>query len=78
MLLTKYDKKLHMKTIYRQGYEEGHEEGYEEGYREGLEEARKRINQLNNALIEDERIDDLMKSWEDRAFREKLFREYNL
>ena len=66
MLLTEYDEKLHMKTLYEQGREEGQD----------ME--RERINSLNELLKKDNRLDDLFRSFSDKEFQKELLKEYNL
>ena len=62
MLLTEYDEKLHLKTLYRQGQED----------------ERERMNKLIVILTEDGRTDDLIKAAKDPVYQEKLFEEYHL
>lgn len=59
-------------------YQEMMEEGREEGLKEGLKEGHKEINQLNMALIADNRLDDLKRSAADGPFQEQLLREYGI
>ena len=70
MLLTEYDEKLHMKTLYEQGKEAGREEGQD------IE--RERINTLNELLKRDNRVDELFRSFSDEEFQKELIKEYNL
>lgn len=37
MLLTEYDERQHMETVYREGYEKGEQAGYSEGEQGMLE-----------------------------------------
>ena len=54
------------------------EEQWEEGHQQGREEAQARMNQLIKALTKAGRYEDLVKSTEDPAFQEELFKEFNL
>ncbi|MBR5516938.1 MAG: Rpn family recombination-promoting nuclease/putative transposase [Firmicutes bacterium] len=54
------------------------EERWEDGRQYGCEEMQNRINQLNALLIEEERIEDLKKSTEDKNYQEDLLKEYQL
>lgn len=45
---------------------------------EGREEGRMDLNRLNQALIRDNRIDDLVRATMDLEFQEALFKEYNI
>lgn len=74
MLLTEYDEKLHMKTLYEQGKEAGLEEGFGSGY----DSANERINTLNEMLKRDNRLDDLFRSFSDKEFQKRLLEEYKL
>ena len=74
MLLTEYDEKLHMKTLYEQGKEAGLEEGFGSGY----DSANERINTLNEMLKRDNRLDDLFRSFSDKEFQKRLLQEYKL
>jgi len=62
MLLTEYDEKLHMKTLYEQG----------------RDKERERINALNEQLKADNRMDDLFRSFSDKEFQKELLKEYKL
>ncbi len=66
MILTVYNEKLHNRTLR------------EEGLREGRGKERRKINDLNNRLLEDDRMDDLKRSLKDNAFQEALLKEYGL
>ncbi len=60
------------------GREEGREEGLAQGLEQGLEQGLKRYNSLIQFLIKDDRMDDIVKAANDRAFQEALFMEYGL
>lgn len=53
-------------------------EWYEDGLEEGRKEGTELINELNRRLLKDKRMDDLVRSSEDREFQESLLREYGL
>ena len=61
-----YDEELHFRTLY----EEGHEAGWEKGERRLA-----RVNQLTSILIDLDRIDDLKRATQDRAYQEQLMSE---
>ena len=50
----------------------------EEGIRIGEERGEKRLNDLNECLVKDGRIDDLKRAIVDEIYREKLYEEYHL
>lgn len=56
------------------GLEHGRKLGMEEGREDGLE----RYNSLIQFLIKDDRMDDIIKAANDRAFQESLFKECGL
>ena len=66
MLLTEYDEKLHMKTLYEQGKEEG------------FDEANERINKLYSVLLEGQKTEELAKAINSSEYRKQLLKEYNL
>ena len=74
MLLTEYDEKLHMKTLYEQGKEAGREEGL----KEGQDMEKERINKLYSILLAEKRTDELAKAVNDEKYLEELLRRYNL
>ena len=53
-------------------------EGREEGIGIGREEGEEKLNQLYLLLIKQNRMDDLQKAAEDKAYRQKLYREFGL
>ena len=65
MLLTEYDEKLHMKTLYEQGKEEG------------FDEANERINKLYSVLLEGQKTEELAKAINSSEYRKQLLKEYN-
>ena len=75
------DERCRLDTAKRQGREEGLAEGREEGLAEGLARGRKtlkRMQLLNQKLLQDNRIEDLKKATVDEAYLEKLMEEYNI
>ncbi|MBQ3165037.1 MAG: hypothetical protein IJC02_10980, partial [Lachnospiraceae bacterium] len=70
MLLTEYDEKLHMKTLYEQGREEGREEGR-------IEE-RERMSRLIIVLSQEGKTEELIRAAKDQEYQKKLFKKYNL
>ena len=50
----------------------------EELIEDGKKEGKNRINSLNLKLTQDGRMDDLIKSFQDMDFQERLLEEYNL
>lgn len=53
-------------------------EGKIEGKIEGKKEAKDSLNKLNQALIQDNRLEDLIRSTTDLKFQEELFQEYHI
>ena len=60
------------------GINEGRILGIDEGRILGQDEERNRINQLNQNLRKDGRLEDLFRSLDDEEFQKKLLKEYNL
>ena len=60
------------------GYAEGHEKGCEEGREEGCAEGEEKTSRLFEFLIRDRRYEDMNRAVQDREFRKKLFKEYQL
>lgn len=50
----------------------------EEAFADGEAKGEELINSLNERLVEDGRMDDLVKSLKDKAFQKELIREYGL
>ena len=59
----------------REGRKEGMREGRKEGRQEGRKEGENQINQLNTVLIKLNRLDDLKRATQDRAYQKKLMAE---
>ena len=66
MLLTEYDEKLHMKTLYEQGREEGR-----------IEE-RERMSRLIIVLSQEGKTEELIRAAKDQEYQKKLLKKYNL
>ena len=79
MSIYEYDEELHFKTLrdegYESGYAEGHESGFSEGHEAGLEQGESRLNKLYAILIESDRLDDLKRATQDKAYQERLMAE---
>ena len=60
------------------GIDEGRILGIDEGRVLGQDEERNRINQLNQNLRKDGRLEDLFRSLDDEEFQQELLKEYNL
>ena len=62
-----YDEELHFRTLY--------EEGREAGLEQGLAQGEIRLNKLNSILIDRDRLDDLKRATQDKAYQEQLMME---
>ena len=86
MCLFEYDQEKHLKDTYEEGVEDGIEIGEAQGEARGIEIGEKRgselatqlANRLTQALLTDDRIDDLSRSTKDADYRERLLKEYKL
>ena len=86
MSIFEYDEEKHLKNEREFGYQRGREvgmregmaAGHEAGMREGLQTGESRVNALNLKLVESGREADIIKAATDKAYQEKLFKEYNL
>ncbi|MDO4273802.1 MAG: hypothetical protein Q4D16_09035 [Eubacteriales bacterium] len=90
MFLDEFDDELYRKALMeefkqegreegrKEGRIEGQEEGRKEGLREGLAEGSERISRLCRRLVQDNRMDELVRSVNDRDFQEELLKEYGL
>ena len=58
--------------------EEGIRIGEERGEKRGVKRGENRLNELNECLVKDGRIDDLKKAIVDEIYRKKLYEEYHL
>ncbi len=80
------DEKIRLQCEGREMYErdiatirsEGLDEGIALGISRGISEGQQRINQLNERLLHDSRLDDLKRSTKDPAYQEQLMREYGI
>lgn len=66
MFLEEYDQELHYKTLRDEGFDDGYDDGQD------------RINDLNKHLVQDNRIEDLLKSVNDQEYQKELLKEYGL
>ena len=62
MLLTEYDEQAHIENEREIAKEEGED----------------RVNKLNLLLIENNRVEDILKATNDKNFQKKLFNEFGL
>ena len=75
-----------MASAYRHGIDVGEERGMklgEErgmklGEERGMELGENRANQLYRYLIEQKRMEDIVRATADEEYREKLYKEFNL
>ena len=67
-----YDEELHFRTLI----EEGREQGLKLGLAQGLERGESRLNKLYSILIDLDRIDDLKRATQDKAYQEQLMIEF--
>ena len=70
MSIFEYDEEKHLKNEREFGYQRGHKAGRMEG--------ESRVNALNLKLTESGREDEIIKAATDKAYQEKLFKEFNL
>ena len=54
------------------------EDGFEQGQKAGQEKERKRLNKLNDLLLEADRIEDLKRATKDPAYQQQLLEEFGL
>lgn len=94
MFLDEYDDELFTRRMYehlaRDSREEGWKDGHEAGWKAGVEDGRKAgmeagiengikaIKELGRRLIEDNRQEELMKSFTDDVLQKALLKEYHL
>ena len=55
--------------------EDGRRDGIKDGRKEGQEEYRELVNKLNSKLCDDGRMDDLKRTFTDRAYQDSLIKE---
>ena len=75
---TEFHRNTELAYARKEGREEGIGIGREEGIGIGREECEEKLNQLYLLLIKQNRMDDLQKAAEDKAFRQKLYQEFGL
>ena len=86
MSIFEYDEEKHLKNEREFGYQKGHEAGVKEGmaaghkagHEAGKQEGELRVNALNLKLAESGRESEIIKAATDKAYQEKLFKEFNL
>lgn len=76
--LEKLKEVMRMTRLGQMLFDEGLEQGLEQGRESGIEDGLNLINQLNNLLLRDDRIEDLKKAASDIAYQKQLIREYHL
>ena len=64
------DMEIHERTLRR--------EAIEQGLQQGIQQGQQKINQLNQKLLQDNRMDDLLRATQDSTFQEKLLKEYGI
>ena len=74
MYLTEWDEEAY-RTVLKQ---ESWEDGRSEGLAEGKAEERNDVNELNQCLLRDNRIDDLKRSTTDTEYQNSLMAEYGI
>lgn len=57
---------------------EGKKQGMEQGMAQGIEQGMEQVNRLNLRLIEDNRLEELKRAAKDKAYLEKLLKEYGI
>ena len=75
MSIYEYDEELHFRTLYEEGMEDGIERGKKLGFEQGREQGESRLNKLHAILIESDRLEDLKRATQDRAYQERLMLE---
>ena len=78
MSIFEYDEEKHLKNEREFGYQKGHEAGMQAGHKAGRLEGESRVNALILKLIESGRESEIIKAATDKAYQEKLFKEFNL
>ena len=67
-----------MAAGHKAGHEAGVKEGMAVGHKAGKQEGESRVNALILKLIESGRNNEIEKAVTDKAYQEKLFKEFNL
>ena len=57
---------------------QGYNDGFDSGFNNGFNQMQQKINQLNLLLSEAGRTEDIIKAAGDKAYQEKLFKEFDL
>lgn len=78
MFLDEYDDELFTKRMYEHFARECRETSWNDGWNDGREAGKDVINTLARLLIEDNRQDELIKSFTDASFQKELLKEYHL
>lgn len=78
MILCAILAKLFLEDGWREGRAKGHAEGRAEGRAEGVDEGIEKLTQLNQFLLNDGRMEDLVRAVTDPAYRDNLLKEYHL
>lgn len=60
------------------GFDSGFNNGFNDGFNDGFNQMQQKINQLNLLLSEAGRTEDIIKAAGDKAYQEKLFKEFDL
>lgn len=69
-----YDEEKHIRSEKEESYQEGVASGMKQGMKRGEE----RLSFLYRKLLEDDRLDDLMRCTQDEGYRELLYEEYHI
>ena len=69
---------IDMESAYRLGMNVGEERGMKVGEERGMELGENRANQLYRYLIEQNRMEDIVRATADAVYREELYQEFGL
>lgn len=64
--------------IEERGIQKGISQGIRQGISQGMLKGEERNNTLNQYLIQQNRMDDLIRATKDGVFREQLYKEFGL
>lgn len=78
MSIYEYDEERHMRQTREEGYDAGKSAGKLEGRLEGRLEGEARFARLTQALLADDRTEELSRAITDINYRESLYKEYKL
>lgn len=70
MILTEYDEQKHIENEKKWSFEEGERYGRETG--------KNLVNELNQRLIKDGRMEDLKRACKEAEYQKELLKEYGL